>query len=58
MRRKGVAFHLMKEIFAAGRAAGCESSWLGTSADNLAARGLYEKLGKNAELIAFFEYDL
>jgi aminoglycoside 6'-N-acetyltransferase I len=40
-RRQGVARAMMDELFAWGRALGCEEAWLGTELDNDAANALY-----------------
>jgi aminoglycoside 6'-N-acetyltransferase I len=40
-RRQGVATAMMKEVFEIGREYGCDEAWLGTEADNDAAKALY-----------------
>ena len=43
-QRQGIARRMLEEMFALGKALGCEEAWVGTEPDNVAARGLYERL--------------
>ena len=49
MHRQGIARAMLREMFALGKSLGCEESWVGTEHDNVAARGLYEAFGGEAE---------
>jgi aminoglycoside 6'-N-acetyltransferase I len=49
---------MVDEMFAIGRAAGCEEAWVGTEVDNLPARGLYESRGGVAEPVVMYVYRL
>ena len=42
-QRQGIARRMLEEMFALGKALGCEEAWVGTEPDNVAARGLYER---------------
>jgi ribosomal protein S18 acetylase RimI-like enzyme len=53
-QRRGLARHMLNEMLAIGKAAGCEEAWLGTDHDNEPARGLYQAIGGKAE--AFMMY--
>lgn len=44
-QRQGIATLIVECLLDVARARGCDGAWLGTEADNAAARGLYEKLG-------------
>ena len=41
-QRQGIARRMLEEMFALGKALGCEEAWVGTEPDNVA--GLYERL--------------
>ena len=41
-QRRGLARRMLDEMFAIGKALGCEEAWVGTEHDNLPARRLYE----------------
>lgn len=59
LHRRGIARRLLDELFALGRAEGCEESWVGTELDNDAARKLYEGLGETeAETFVMYVYEL
>jgi aminoglycoside 6'-N-acetyltransferase I len=49
---------MLDEMFAIGRAAGCEEAWVGTELDNGPARRLYESRGGVAEPFLMFVYEL
>jgi len=57
-QRQGVARRMLDEIFALGRSFGCEECWVGTEADNIQARGLYENRGASAEPFIMYAYKL
>src|SRR5262249_29143329 len=57
-QRRGIARRLLDEMFALGRELGCAESWVGTEADNLPARGLYESLGATAEPFVMYVHRL
>jgi ribosomal protein S18 acetylase RimI-like enzyme len=57
-QRQGLARRMLDEMFAIGRAAGCEEAWVGTELDNGPARRLYESRGGVAEPFAMFVYKL
>jgi aminoglycoside 6'-N-acetyltransferase I len=54
-QRNGIAGRMLDELMAWGRERGCDSFWLGTELDNIAARGLYESRGFGGETMAFYE---
>lgn len=55
-QREGIAGRMLDELLAWGREHGCESAWLGTELDNVAARGLYESRGAKGTEMVFFEF--
>jgi aminoglycoside 6'-N-acetyltransferase I len=57
-RRQGIARRLIEAMLDLGRSLGCEEWWVGTEADNVPARRLYETFGEEAVLAAFYEFDL
>jgi aminoglycoside 6'-N-acetyltransferase I len=57
-RRQGIARRLIEAMLDLGRSLGCEDWWVGTEADNVPARRLYETFGEEAVLAAFYEFDL
>ncbi len=53
-QRRSIGRRLMQQMFATGRAQGCEGIWLGTEPDNTAARALYRSLrGEEVPFIGF-----
>jgi ribosomal protein S18 acetylase RimI-like enzyme len=58
LQRQGIARHLVAEMFALGKALGCEEAWVGTESDNAAARALYQSLGEEGEPFVMYEYTL
>jgi ribosomal protein S18 acetylase RimI-like enzyme len=56
--RQGMARRMLDEMFAIGRAVGCEEAWVGTELDNEPAQKLYESRGGVAEPFAMFVYKL
>ena len=56
--RQGIASRLMEELFALGKALGCEECWVGTEMDNRPAQGLYEKFGAKGEPFVMYVYEL
>jgi ribosomal protein S18 acetylase RimI-like enzyme len=44
-RRRGIGRRLLSALFECARALGCQEAWLGTDADNAAARRLYAAVG-------------
>ncbi len=57
-QRRGIARCLVDEVFAWGKAFGCQQAWIVTDIDNSAARALYEERGAAAEPIVMFSYKL
>jgi aminoglycoside 6'-N-acetyltransferase I len=57
-RRQGIGTRLIRALLKAGKDHGCKEAWVGTEADNLAAKALYESLGTESELCVFFTYDV
>jgi len=56
--RQGIATRMVQAMFDWGRELGCREAWLGTELDNLAANGLYRKLGGKGEKMAYYEFEL
>jgi ribosomal protein S18 acetylase RimI-like enzyme len=57
-QRQGLARRMLDEMFAIGKAAGCEEAWVGTELENEPARKLYESRGGAAEPFVMFVYKL
>ena len=57
-RRQGIATDMLKALFAWARELGCHEAWLGTELDNMAANGLFRRLGARDETIRFYEFAL
>jgi aminoglycoside 6'-N-acetyltransferase I len=57
-QRQGLARQMLNEMFAIGKAAGCEEAWVGTELDNEPARRLYESRGATAEPFVMYVYRL
>ena len=57
-RREGIATRMLDELVAWGVSRGCEEAWVGTEADNEAARALYRGRGAEAEAFVMYAYDL
>ena len=57
-KRQGIARRLLDEMFALGKAFGCEEAWVGTEHDNHPARGLYEFRGAKPEPFVMYLYEL
>ena len=55
-QRAGLAKRLLQALFAHGRSLGCADAWVGTEADNLAARALYKSAGGALDQDAFVTY--
>ena len=58
LQRQGIARRMVAEMFALGKALGCEEAWVGTEPDNAAARGLYESHGATGKPFVMYEYEL
>ena len=58
LQRQGIARRMVAEMFALGKALGCEEAWVGTESDNHAARALYEAHGATGEPFVMYEYTL
>jgi aminoglycoside 6'-N-acetyltransferase I len=58
LHRQGIARKMLDEMFALGRALGCEEAWVGTEPDNGPARGLYESRGVTAETFVMYVFKL
>ena len=56
--RQGIATAMMEMLFAWAKDLGCSEAWLGTDLDNLAANGLYHRMGASAEAINYYEFTL
>ena len=56
--RQGIARRMLDEMFALGKALGCEEAWVGTEPNNGPARGLYESRGARAEPFIMYAYKL
>ena len=57
-QRRGIARHMVRELFRIGRELGCGESWVGTELENMAARGLYEGFDGEESTFALYEYEL
>jgi ribosomal protein S18 acetylase RimI-like enzyme len=57
-QRQGLARRMLDQMFAIGRAQGCEEAWVGTEHDNAPARRLYESCGSEAEPFVMYVYKL
>jgi aminoglycoside 6'-N-acetyltransferase I len=49
---------MLDEMFALGKALGCEEAWVGTETDNGPARGLYESRGAVADPFILYLFKL
>jgi ribosomal protein S18 acetylase RimI-like enzyme len=58
LQRQGLARRMLDEVFALGKALGCEEAWVGTEHDNLPARGLYQSRGAAAEPFVMYVFKL
>jgi ribosomal protein S18 acetylase RimI-like enzyme len=57
-QRQGIARQLLDEMFALGKALGCEEAWVGTEHDNHPARRLYASRGAEAEPYVMYVFQL
>jgi aminoglycoside 6'-N-acetyltransferase I len=57
-QRQGIARQLLDEMFALGKALGCEEAWVGTEHDNHPARCLYASRGAEAEPFVMYVFQL
>jgi ribosomal protein S18 acetylase RimI-like enzyme len=59
-QRAGLAKRMLQALLDHARALGCTSAWVGTEADNTAARALYRSAGGSLDQDAFvtFSFDL
>jgi ribosomal protein S18 acetylase RimI-like enzyme len=57
-QRQGIARRLLDEMFALGKALGCEEAWVGTEHDNHPARRLYASRGAEAEPFVMYVFQL
>jgi len=59
-QRAGLAKRMLGALLAHARALGCKTAWVGTEADNTAARALYRSVGGSLDQDAFvtFSFDL
>jgi ribosomal protein S18 acetylase RimI-like enzyme len=57
-QRQGIARQLLDEMFALGKALGCEEAWVGTEHDNHPARRLYASRGAEAEPFVMYVFQL
>jgi ribosomal protein S18 acetylase RimI-like enzyme len=58
LQRQGIARRMLDEMFALGKALGCEEAWVGTETGNGAARGLYESRGATADPFVLYLFKL
>jgi aminoglycoside 6'-N-acetyltransferase I len=58
LQRQGIARRMLDEMFALGKALGCEEAWVGTEAGNGPARGLYESHGATADPFVLYLFKL
>lgn len=56
--RQGIGRRLVDLLLAHARALGCTYAWVGTEADNVAARALYERAGGAAEPFVLYGWPL
>jgi ribosomal protein S18 acetylase RimI-like enzyme len=56
--RQGIGRALLEAMLTHGTTLGCTEAWLGTEHDNVAARGLYEDAGSNAEPFVLYSFPL
>lgn len=56
--RQGIATAMMAMLFAWAKEFGCTEAWLGTELDNIAANGLYRRLGASGNTINYYEFVL
>ena len=57
-QRQGIARQLLDEMFALGKALGCEEAWVGTEHDNHPAHCLYASRGAEAEPFVMYVFQL
>lgn len=57
-RKQGIGRRLLETMLARGKALGCSEAWLGTEAQNMAARKLYESLNSKPEPFLLYSFDL
>lgn len=55
--RRGIASALTARLMEIARGRGCQGIWLATEPDNIAALGLYRKLGGQEEPVVAFGWD-
>ena len=56
--RRGIGARLTRDMLNLGTKLGCDYAWLGTEADNTAARALYRKCGGNeTEGLVLYDWD-
>jgi ribosomal protein S18 acetylase RimI-like enzyme len=58
LQRQGIARRMLDEMFALGKALGCEEAWVGTEHDNRPARGLYGSCHAEAEPFVMYVFRL
>jgi aminoglycoside 6'-N-acetyltransferase I len=58
LQRHGIARRMLDEMFALGKALGCEEAWVGTETDNGPARRLYESRGAVADPFILYLFKL
>ena len=56
--RQGIATAMMAALFAWAKELGCTEAWLGTDLDNIAANGLYRRIGASEVTIKYYEFVL
>lgn len=57
-QKRGIGRKMLDAMLAHGRVLGCTEAWLGTEADNSAARRLYERAGGASEEFILYSFSL
>ncbi len=57
-RQRGIAARMLGELLSLGRALECTEAWVGTQADNMPARRLYERGGGLAEPFVLYLFSV
>ncbi|MGB0560772.1 MAG: GNAT family N-acetyltransferase [Spirulinaceae cyanobacterium] len=57
-QRQGIGRQLMMALLELGRSLGCDTAWLGTESDNVAANALYRAVGGKPSLFVMHSFEL
>lgn len=57
-QNKGIGKAILKELFQLGKSLGCNTAWVGTDKDNLAANKLYQSLGGEISETVMYDFKL